>query len=52
MGFIMWDFDPYVDQVYSPTSNYIVPPADATVMAYYGPINYWTDVIYDEAAQE
>ena len=50
MGFIMWDFDPYVDQVYSPTSNYIVPPADATVMAYYGPINYWTDVIYDEAS--
>ena len=50
MGFIMWDFDPYVDQVYSPTSNYIVPPADATVMAYYGPRTYWTDVIYDEAS--
>ena len=45
--FVMWDFDPYADQIYTPTANYIVPPTDATVMAYYGPKEYWTEAISD-----
>ena len=37
--FIMWDFDPY----YNPMARYIVPARDATVTAYYGPEEYWSE---------
>ena len=39
--FLMWDFDPY----YNPRATYTVPPHDATVIAYYGPGDYWKDVV-------
>ena len=39
--FLMWDFDPY----YNPLATYTVPPHDATVIAYYGPGDYWKDVV-------
>ena len=39
--FIMWDFDPY----YSDAITYTVPTQDATVVAYYGPLDYWKDAI-------
>ncbi len=39
--FIMWDFDPY----YSNEIEYTVPATDATVVAYYGPFDYWKDTI-------
>ena len=37
--FIMWDFDPY----YRPLALYTVPAHDATVTAYYGPDEYWSE---------
>ncbi|MBR6440507.1 MAG: T9SS type A sorting domain-containing protein, partial [Bacteroidales bacterium] len=39
--FIMWDFDPY----YSNPVTYVVPAQNTTVIAYYGPLDYWIDVI-------
>ena len=35
--FIMWDFDPYYNQL----ARYIVPARSTTVTAYYGPDEYW-----------
>ena len=39
--FIMWDFDPY----YSSVADYTIPARNTTVVAYYGPFDYWKDVI-------
>ena len=39
--FVMWDFDPY----YSNPVTYVVPAQNTTVIAYYGPLDYWIDVI-------
>ena len=41
--FIMWDFDPY----YGNPVTYVVPAQNTTVIAYYGPLDYWIDVIDD-----
>ena len=41
--FIMWDFDPY----YSNPVTYVVPAQNTTIIAYYGPLDYWIDVIDD-----
>ncbi len=40
-SFIMWDFDPY----YRPLALYTVPAHNDTVTAYYGPNDYWHEVI-------
>ncbi|MBP3763819.1 MAG: T9SS type A sorting domain-containing protein [Bacteroidales bacterium] len=40
--FVMWDFNPYMPVEYR-QSNYVVPAHDATVMAYYAPMDYWRD---------
>lgn len=39
--FIMWDFDPY----YSQLARYVIPTQTSSVTAYYGPKQYWKDVI-------
>ena len=44
--FIMWDFDPY----YRPLARYIVPPHDDSVIAYYGPDQYWHEHINSVSA--
>ena len=41
--FIMWDFDPY----YSNPVTYVVPARNTTVIAYYGPLDYWIDTVDD-----
>lgn len=41
--FIMWDFDPY----YSNPVTYVVPAQNTTVIAYYGPLDYWIDTVDD-----
>ena len=41
--FIMWDFDPY----YGNPVKYVVPARSTSVIAYYGPLDYWVDVIND-----
>ena len=43
--FIMWDFDPY----YNNPSIHIMPPHNDTVVAYYGPNDYWNNAINSEA---
>ena len=39
--FVMWNFDPYDN----PTSQYVVPNYNTTVIGYFGPSNYWKDVV-------
>lgn len=39
--FIMWDFDPY----YRNPVTYVVPAQNTDIIAYYGPLDYWIDVI-------
>lgn len=41
--FIMWDFDPY----YRNPVSYTVPAQNTTIIAYYGPLDYWVDVVDD-----
>lgn len=43
--FIMWSFNPYTAN----PSTFVVPAQDETVVAYYGPNDYWKDVISSEA---
>ena len=40
-NFVMWDFSPY----YSTPTTYVVPSASTSVIAYYGPNDYWIDVV-------
>lgn len=39
--FVMWDFDPY-DRA---QTHYVVPNNDVTIAAYFGPKDYWKDVV-------
>lgn len=39
--FVMWDFDPY-DRA---QTHYVVPNTDVTIAAYFGPKDYWKDVV-------
>lgn len=43
--FIMWSFNPYTAN----PATFVVPGHDETVVAYYGPNDYWKDVISSEA---
>lgn len=42
--FLMWDFAPF----YSNPATYIVPPYNDTVIAYYGPTQYWHEMVNSE----
>ncbi|MCR5445032.1 MAG: T9SS type A sorting domain-containing protein [Bacteroidales bacterium] len=39
--FIMWDFSPY----YNTPTTYVVPASNSSVIAYFGPTDYWIDAV-------
>lgn len=46
--FVMWDFDPY-DRA---QTHYVVPNNDVTISAYFGPKDYWKDVVTSHPGNE